>query len=296
MGDYSLDDLPDDVLLEILSLLPLRDAATTSILSSRWRYLWRFTRMSLNFSDDMTTQHFEHCSDAIDYLIDGTGRYINWVNSVVNQHLGPVDSFRLCYYLHRRHRTCINKWIKFAMRSPSLQRFELDFSLPYIKDDTRYNFFPLYFFSMENVGLKSLKVLSLKSMCVSGEDVDYFLSNAPVLERLEVYDSPKLAHIRVSGKSLALKHLGIGRCRKLESVEICHVNIVSLYLHDAPSNIIFRNVHSLVELDVGLPWARTGIRDFRKKFRNCLSQIKVLRMDDGVRVSICNYSYVVASS
>ena len=56
-----LIELPDDVLVSMLSPLSLREAATTSILSRRWRYVWAFT-MSLDFDakffDDEVYQNF----------------------------------------------------------------------------------------------------------------------------------------------------------------------------------------------------------------------------------------------
>ncbi|VVA15611.1 PREDICTED: F-box/LRR-repeat [Prunus dulcis] len=51
-GVYNLLDrisaLPDEILVSILSLLPLKEAAATSILSRRWQYVWMST-MVLNF-------------------------------------------------------------------------------------------------------------------------------------------------------------------------------------------------------------------------------------------------------
>ncbi|CAN4114076.1 unnamed protein product [Withania somnifera] len=41
----TLNRLDDDALILILCCLPLRDAARTSVLSHRWRYLWRRSLM-----------------------------------------------------------------------------------------------------------------------------------------------------------------------------------------------------------------------------------------------------------
>ncbi|KAF3441672.1 hypothetical protein FNV43_RR15587 [Rhamnella rubrinervis] len=50
-----LEDLPDEIIVDIVSLLPLKEAVAISVLSRRWRYTWRFTRLkSLNFGFDIT--------------------------------------------------------------------------------------------------------------------------------------------------------------------------------------------------------------------------------------------------
>ncbi|OIT31240.1 hypothetical protein A4A49_12761 [Nicotiana attenuata] len=41
----SISKLDDDALIQILCWLPLKDAARTSVLSRRWRYLWRSSLM-----------------------------------------------------------------------------------------------------------------------------------------------------------------------------------------------------------------------------------------------------------
>ncbi|XP_077242037.1 putative F-box/LRR-repeat protein At3g42770 [Tasmannia lanceolata] len=39
-GDFSFNDLPEHLLIQILSFLPIKDAINTSLLSKRWRFLW----------------------------------------------------------------------------------------------------------------------------------------------------------------------------------------------------------------------------------------------------------------
>ncbi|KAF7102892.1 hypothetical protein CFC21_103950, partial [Triticum aestivum] len=46
-----ISDLNDDVLREIITRLPVREAARTAVLASRWRYLWRSNRLVLKDVD-----------------------------------------------------------------------------------------------------------------------------------------------------------------------------------------------------------------------------------------------------
>ncbi|RHN47340.1 putative F-box domain-containing protein [Medicago truncatula] len=45
-----INSLPDEILSQILSLIPVEEAAATSILSKRWTHLWKFTDC-IDFTD-----------------------------------------------------------------------------------------------------------------------------------------------------------------------------------------------------------------------------------------------------
>ncbi|KAK6803698.1 hypothetical protein RDI58_001482 [Solanum bulbocastanum] len=51
--DDRLSDLPDSILLQILSLLPTKEAFTTCILSKSWQYLWTSLDSELFHSGSM---------------------------------------------------------------------------------------------------------------------------------------------------------------------------------------------------------------------------------------------------
>lgn len=291
INDCALEGLPDDILVHILCFLPQKDAIATSTLSTRWRYLWRCSTMSLNF--DAHEQFLKHHSfefanssdEIINYLDKRRESFMDWVNSVVDQHVGEIKSFRVCFYLNHEHTSSIDKWINFAMRSRTLQILELDFSV-FGGGMTNCYSFSKRLFSDKNShsGLRTLKQLSLDSVCVSGKDVEHLLCNAPVLERLAIGNSPELVSLRVSGQSLALETLIITRCEKLRKIEICEVNLVALYFEGdiETSNFILRDVPQLVRLSVHFQVCESN---FTQLFSSCLSQLVTLIMVDCTRVS-----------
>ncbi|RXH81158.1 hypothetical protein DVH24_005072 [Malus domestica] len=268
--DYNLADriseLTDELLVSLLTLLPLKEAAATSILSKRWHYVWRYVLAStrtLNFDAGKTL-----CS-LIDLNRDKREqkicKYVDWVNSVVEQHIWPnVEQFRVAFDLDDRFSNSINKWIQFALKKRA-QVLELDFSEDgvYRRRKSCYNF-PHELLGIERgsastalycdilslnpcvyLGFKSLKVLHFSYVDVGQEVLEYFLSNCPVLERLSVFHAPNLLNLRVVGPSIALKCLDIERCGNIESVEICNANLVSFNYVGNEFHLLVRNVPRL---------------------------------------------------
>ncbi|KAH7533365.1 hypothetical protein FEM48_Zijuj04G0123100 [Ziziphus jujuba var. spinosa] len=225
-GKYAnLDDIPDDIIVGILSLLPLKEAVATSVLSSRWRYLWRFTRMSLDFDVDHVTPKY------------GTLTCLSHVTK----------------YLNKNRKTYI-RWVN-----------------------------------------ETMKVLSLRHVSIRGEEIEYLLSNATLLERLVLEECQNLSHLRVCGHSLALKHLEIvATGRNLRRVEICDlVNLVSFYFKgdfkNYARNFILRNLPLLVDFHIG---PSNFYRDLFSYFSCWLPQIQFLRMTDIPKRKVySNYDY-----
>ncbi|XP_015579332.1 uncharacterized protein LOC8258126 [Ricinus communis] len=100
----------------------------------------------------------------------------------------------------------------------------------------------------EVVGFQFLKALQLKSVTITDEGVHHFLSHCPLLERLVVHGSYRLHQLRVSGTSLALKHLEICMCDELKSIEVCDTNLVSFSYYGDEISLLLQNVPLLVDV------------------------------------------------
>ncbi|PRQ26816.1 putative F-box domain-containing protein [Rosa chinensis] len=103
--------LPDEILASILSLLALKEAQATSVLSRRWRHMWAST-VTLNFDSAPTMWSFVHSSTSsksynLKSKVEGKiSRFVPWINSVVKQHNVPcIELFRV-----RSHQSRIRRF------------------------------------------------------------------------------------------------------------------------------------------------------------------------------------------
>ncbi|CAN1171284.1 F-box/FBD/LRR-repeat protein At1g13570 [Linum perenne] len=88
-----ISNLPDDVMERILMFLPLKDAAKSSILSTKWRYLWTNLPTLVideSFVDEIAAQRSEDTEDEV------VGKLILLdVCRVLMLHRGPLINFSL---------------------------------------------------------------------------------------------------------------------------------------------------------------------------------------------------------
>ncbi|CAA7062553.1 unnamed protein product [Microthlaspi erraticum] len=224
-----LSDLPDELLLGILSLLPTTDVVTTMVLSKRWKFLWTF----------VPRLEYDHAM----YQDGKEWRFSRFVYSSLLLHEAPVLE-HLSFILHQKTAAigigvCVRTAIKRSLR-------KLQIVIDDCSDETIH---PVILPSSLYTGCRMLVTLvlsnlvlmdssstvcfpSLKSLVLvsinypTNSFVPRFLSGCPVLENLFVErclgDNGGLFVIRVA-------------CLKVLSYRITSDFVGDGFLIDAPS-------------------------------------------------------------
>ncbi|KAG8639051.1 hypothetical protein MANES_14G093700v8 [Manihot esculenta] len=236
MGDVEtldlISDLPQSIVEIILTLLPIRDAVRTSILSTKWRYRWA-TLTHLVFDDTCVAM----CNDK--GLIENN--LIKFITRALFLHQGPIHKFQLSTsYLQ----CCpdIDQWILFLSRS-DIKELVLElgegewFRVPSCLFNckkltrlelTRCEFDPPPGFK----GFPCLKSLSLCQVLIAAEAIESLISGCPLLEILSLsYFDSLVLNIRAPNlKYLCLEGEIKDIC--LESTPLLVAMSVAMYLTD----------------------------------------------------------------
>ncbi|XP_058741185.1 F-box/LRR-repeat protein At4g14103-like [Vicia villosa] len=188
-----LSALPDEVVCHILSFLQTKDAVATSILSTRWKHLWRSVPV-LNFTNTVLTDQNANfrVTDFIYYVL------LSRVSAL------PIKAFKisLIYHYNEDNNLGIHsfyKWINFLVERgvENLDLF-LMLSSPGVPDlpntiltcKTLVSLHLLFFsinFTFPSVDLPSLKTLNLRFIFFPRNDgFMMFLAGCPNLEDLLV--------------------------------------------------------------------------------------------------------------
>ncbi|XP_016509662.1 F-box/FBD/LRR-repeat protein At1g13570 isoform X1 [Nicotiana tabacum] len=194
-----LSNLPQKVIDEILICLPLRDAVRTSILSKKWRYIWR--RLP-----QLTLEHtlWKKRED----ITDLTRNFSEIVRHIYCYHAGPIKKFTLCIPYLDLDRRCpyIDRLISFLSRN-GIQHLVL--RLP-IRGNS-YELPPLFFtcFQLRHLtlyncsmnhpphfkGFDWLTSLELHDVTISSKLLERLISRSPLLEQFVLHISGALSNV-----------------------------------------------------------------------------------------------------
>ncbi|XWS12728.1 hypothetical protein CRYUN_Cryun37aG0115400 [Craigia yunnanensis] len=230
-----ISTLPDFLLQEILSFLPIEDAIKTSVLSQRWNPLW--TQIpTLSFS--------HHCFSF------KPAKFTDFVNKTLMHFIGPkIKSFMINFEFDESMAACLEEWVLFAT-SHQVEKLSLVFDggLVYapFAESTPYRL-PQFLYmnsSLKDLTLRQcvvspenhvswpcLTVLSINYSRLNNEAIENVLSGSPNLQKLKLHNCEGIN--RISSRSLeALVMDGIYEpYEKNESVtEISCPNLLSLSL------------------------------------------------------------------
>lgn len=228
--------LTDTLILIVISFLPFKEAAKTSVLSKSWRNLWRGTK-KIEFDQSLfVKQESEESSQEsrntqkrvfLDFCKHWVGTYPQL----------SANEFRLALSNPQENDTDTQLLIRFAV-DRGVKALDLDFSRPTC-DENQVGLFELPPFVYEHIGLESLalfscnfrvsllnKILALKSLSLGGVKltnscVKDLVSNCPLLESLSLKNCSDLGCIDIS--STRLRNLVIEECSDLQNGIVVNV-------------------------------------------------------------------------
>uniref|UniRef100_A0A0E0AG05 F-box domain-containing protein n=1 Tax=Oryza glumipatula TaxID=40148 RepID=A0A0E0AG05_9ORYZ len=234
-----LSDLHTDILSRIISLLPLKEAARTSVLSNHWKNIW-CSQENLVFrfcSVFSVHDHIKRC-----WTSDGQRLnkelFIERIDAVLKQRSGlGVQTTAVFFDLENEHADHIDRWLNFALASKTKQLI-LDFK-PHCPKQALYNF-PFELFSAANSlqlqalklntvslkpppnldGFRKLQKLKLEYTNVSDEDMQTLVSNCNSLEYLGIIHCGMITRLETSHPLNQLKHLEVQSCTMLQDIQL----------------------------------------------------------------------------
>ncbi|KAL1205702.1 F-box/LRR-repeat protein 13 [Cardamine amara subsp. amara] len=300
--DY-ISNLPDCLLCEVLSKLPTKDIVKTSVLSTRWRNLWKdIPRLDLDGEDFPFYYVF----------VDFVNRFLDFNRD------SYLDSFKLSYPGDGNwvpDISLIRRWIRAVIK---LKVKHLDFvddsggSILFHIPSTIYTCQSLVSLKLCCVNVSILKSVSLTSLkdidlnIVKFPDdlaIERFISGCPVLENLVIrrpsyYD---IEVLRVCSQSLlSFTHVTSSARGFVEEnlfVEIDAPKLEYLRIRDhRTANFIIKNHGSLVELHLNTAWNLCYGNEFNPKrnmvcnFLGGISRVKDMTISSSTLEVIYEYS------
>ncbi|XP_077233346.1 uncharacterized protein LOC143875620 [Tasmannia lanceolata] len=204
-----ISNLPGYIVDNILVHLPIKDAVGTSILSRNWRYKWA-SIPEIVFME-------QSCPHGVS-LEDMTLRCVKIAYQVLLQHRGPIQKFKCFNYV----RPCsdFDTLLLFLSRQ-GIKEIILDFSEmdPYKLPSSLFSCEEMYCLKLYNCffnippafeGFRCLKILYLEDNIFSNDELEFLISNSPLLESLTFLDcfqsnrlkinAPNLQHLHVEGR------------------------------------------------------------------------------------------------
>ncbi|RVW51960.1 putative F-box/LRR-repeat protein [Vitis vinifera] len=228
--------LPDDILIRILSLLPTKEIARTSLLSKAWRKLSPFSSLSVLMFQSPDFFHSRRKSFDV-------SSFINAIDSSLRLRQKDVNLVRLRLRLHLDDiKSLIDSWIDAALERKVK---ELDLYLqprfvaePYDLPAKIFSATTITVLSLEqcrleicgDIDLPALRKLCLRQIQCDEQAIRQLISSCPLIEDLNIASCGGLQKLHVSGLA-NLHRLQVICCYNLRRIEIDAPSLQHLVYH-----------------------------------------------------------------
>ncbi|KAH7844858.1 hypothetical protein Vadar_032408 [Vaccinium darrowii] len=235
-----ISNLPPEILRQIVSLVPLKDAVRTSTLSTSWKSLWTPFEVEFDFDPDQIT------SDG-DKDDDEANEKLNQIMGFLSKSSSSPELWRFSLQMGKTEKPLFFS----AAKGGGGKELNLDFLTKgnEIPCDFNLVFNPI----ARNSNFSSVKTLHLVSANSMAKDlVSDLFSNCHVLENLKLEKCRGIQRIDIKASD-SLKNFEVLGCRNLESIAISAPNLKSFWYRGALPLIQIKNCLNLVDvvLDLG---------------------------------------------
>ncbi|KAA8515346.1 hypothetical protein F0562_018424 [Nyssa sinensis] len=200
-----LSALPDSLILQILSVLPMEEVVKTSALSKKWQYLWTSVDNLIFINQDYSqSEHFE--------------KFIKFLEKTVSlSSCSKIRKFAVQFDYNAFLYPDVDLWISFAL-TRYVQDLDLNFIGPQSFDGTDIYRLPQHLFSNSSltklklslcvfepsgvISWRLLKNLSLEYLESNEDMIERILSSCPLLEVLELSNFMGFRRLDVTSPSL----------------------------------------------------------------------------------------------
>nr|BAD67630.1 unknown protein [Oryza sativa Japonica Group] len=288
-----LEDLPWDlVVYKILSKLPLKEAAKTSVLSTKWRCIW-LTCPRLCF-DGLAMFKCERGE-----LFLHARQFIAQVNAVLQKYQGEVvEEFHIRFDFHSIPAHYLDNWVIFSLSSKmknlaldlqtnDIERYPARYKFPFeLLDSGSLSGLQHVQFSFVSIkppskfrGFPNLRKLDLQLLDASSKDFETMLSNCKLLEWLSMDRCRLNGELRVGSPLPRLVYL---------QVVYCQVTKIQFHAVEL-ANFVYKGDFVPIALKHSLKLENANIRLYSLNDRHAISDLTKLLSDTPWKFSHLRY-------
>ncbi|KAI8560442.1 hypothetical protein RHMOL_Rhmol04G0255600 [Rhododendron molle] len=235
--ETTMSNLPPEILRQIVSLIPLKEAVRTSTLSTSWKGLWTPFQVKFNSDPNQITSHTD----------DEASKKINPIVGLLSKSSSSPELWRFSLQMEKTQKPL---FFSAAKGGGGGEELHLDFLAK--KNEVQSNFNLVFDPTPGISNFSSIKTLHLVSVNTIAEDlVSTLFSSCRFLERLKLEKCSGIQSIDIKASD-SLKSFQVVVCEELESIAISAPNLKSLWYRGALPLIQINGCPNLVDVVLDL--------------------------------------------